>query len=171
MEKVSSACLLDESNLLIASSHFLYLVEQNERELISAQFFEQIITHIHSFKKSYVVCTDMKFLIIFNEGNNIKEKTKLSEPGDIQDIKMLEDCIIVAVGNSILFFKKHGNEYFQKEAKKIKLENSFPINIGIISDTKKFLVITQDQNMYKINSEMKEKGSLSTAKELYCSEI
>ena len=168
LEAAVSACLLGESTLLIASPHFLYMVEQNEKEVISAQFFDQqVITHIHSFKKYYIIATAQKFLILLVDGVR-QEKTMLSDPGEIQDIKITEDCIIVAVGQSVLFFNKHGNEYFQKEAKRLKLENSLPVHIGISSFSKIFLLTSADKAMLKINTEVKEKATLPTAKELHC---
>ena len=53
----------------------------------------------------------------------------------------------------------------QREAKRIKLENSLPVHIGISSFSKIFLVVAADRSMLKINTEMKEKAS---AKELHC---
>ena len=167
LENAVSACLLGESTLLIASSHVLYMVEQNEKEVISAQFFEQVITHIHSFKKYYIIATVQKYLIISVDGG-VQETAKISDNGEIQDIKITEDCVIVAVGHSILFFNKHANQYFEKEPKKIKLDNSLPIHIGISSFSKIFLMITADKNMLKINTEVKDKGNFPTAKEMHC---
>ena len=69
LETAVSACLLGESTLLIASSHCLYTVKQNQKEVIATQFFsQQIITHIHSFKKSYIIATLKKSLVILVDG-------------------------------------------------------------------------------------------------------
>ena len=52
----------------------------------------------------------------------------------------------------------------QRETKRIKLENSLPVHIGISPFSKIFLVVATNKSMHKINAEMKEKAS---AKELH----
>ena len=66
------------------------------------------------------MATALKYLIVLMDGV-IQERTKISDIGSIQDVKMIDDCIIVANGQHILFYNKNGNEYFQKEPKRIKL--------------------------------------------------
>ena len=89
-----SACLLGESTVFYAFSHFLYTVEQNQKEVIAAKFFsQQIITYIHSFKKSCIVAIVQKLLVILVGGFR-QEEVRLSDVGDIQDIKIDKDCVL-----------------------------------------------------------------------------
>ena len=66
------------------------------------------------------MATAQKYLIVLLDGI-IQERTKISDIGSIQDVKMIDDCIIVANGINIMFYNKNGNDYFQKEPKRIKL--------------------------------------------------
>jgi hypothetical protein len=143
----------------------VYQINDKEHELIRLKCFDHPLTHIHACKKYYLVATNTKTLHVVHDGISV-EKVKIDEEGKIQDLKITNDSIIVAIEQYVLFYIKQGSEYFQKEIKRIKVEN-YVVHIGLNSVPKIFLLMTKDRTLLKINHEPKEKSTLITAKELY----